>query len=47
MMNKDVNRMRLVSIHVIVAVLVCGIALSATGVVHAQNLDISNPSMVW
>jgi len=47
MMNKDVNRMRCVSIHAIVAFLVCGIALSATGPVHAQNLDISNPSMVW
>jgi len=47
MMNKGVNRMRCVSIHVIVAVIVCGVALSSTGVVHAQNLDISNPSMVW
>lgn len=41
------NRMRCVSIHVIVAVIVCGIALSAAGIVHAQNLDISNPSMEW
>jgi len=47
MMNKDANRMRLVRIYVFVAVLVCAIALSAVGVVHAQDLEISNPSMVW
>ena len=44
MINKGVNRMRLVSIHVIVAFLVCGIALSVTGIVHAEDLEISNPS---
>jgi len=47
MINKGVNRMRLVSIHVIVAFLVCGIALSTVGVVHAQDLDISDPYLEW
>ena len=47
MLNKGLNRTRLVRIYVFVAVLVCAIALSAVGVVYAQDLELSNPSMVW
>jgi hypothetical protein len=45
-MNKSAN-MRSVRFHIIVGILVCGIALSATGPVHAQDLGISSPSLEW
>jgi len=47
MMKKHANRMRLVRIYVFVAVLVCAIALSTVGVVHAQDLSITDPPLEW
>ena len=40
-MKKSVNRIRRVRFHIIVSILVCGIALITTGLIHAEDLEIS------
>jgi len=46
-MKKQVNKKQLARVYVFVAVLVCAVALSGTGAAYAENLGISNPSIVW